>query len=152
MKILLVQVRGARYAIPATNVVEIIRAVGVSPLPGAPAVVSGIINVRGKLMPVIDPAVRFGQPETPLKASDNFVLVAVPSRTVALRVDIADDLEDIDDDDIKAADSMSASATHGRLAGVATLPDGLVVIYDPAQFLDEAEKAALAEAMAEAAR
>lgn len=138
--------RGSRFGIPAEKVVELIRAVAVSPLPGAPAVISGVINVRGVLTPVIDPAVRFGHAETPVKPSDNFVLVSLPSRTVALRVESADELAEIDDADIKAADSMSPTAR--RLAGVATLPDGLVVIYDPASFLDEAENTALAGALA----
>jgi purine-binding chemotaxis protein CheW len=139
-------VRGSRFGIPSDLVVELIRAVAVSPLPGAPAVISGVINVRGSLTPVIDPAVRFGQKEEPVKPSDNFVLVAMPSRIVALRVDSADDLEEIDGADIRTAESVSSTAT--RLAGVATLADGLVVIYDPASFLDEAENLALADALA----
>ncbi len=150
MNILLVQVRGSRFGIPVDNVIELIRAVAVSPLPGAPPVVSGVINVRGSLTPVIDPAVRFGHPEIPIKPTDNFVLVALPSRTVALRVDSADDLTTIDDAGISDAQSLSASARH--LAGVATMPDGLVVIYDPATFLAEAEDAALSEALDSASR
>ncbi len=149
MNVLVVQVRGSRFGIPADLVVELIRAVAISPLPGAPPVISGIINVRGSLTPVIDPAVRFGQQEQAVKPSDNFVLVAMPSRIVALRVDIANDLEEIDDADIKTAESVSSTAT--RLAGVATLADGLVVIYDPASFLDEAENMALGNALALAA-
>jgi len=145
VNILHVIVRGSRFGIPAASVVELIRAVEVSPLPGAPQVVSGVINVRGKLTAVIDPAVRFGHPETPVKPSDNFVLVSIPSRTVALRVDSADDLIEISDADIETAESVSSNAR--RLAGVATLPDGLVVIYDPEKFLDEAESSALADAL-----
>lgn len=148
MNIVLVMVRGSRYGIPAASVVELIRAVAVSPLPGAPSVVSGVINVRGSLTAVIDPAVIFGEPETPVKPSDNFVLVSLPSRTVALRVESADELIEVADAEIQAAESVSSSA-H-RLGGVATLPDGLVVIYDPAKFLDEAQSFALAGALASA--
>ncbi|MEP6506990.1 MAG: chemotaxis protein CheW [Gemmatimonadales bacterium] len=148
MNIVLIQVRGSRFGIPAASVVELIRAVAVSPLPGAPKVVSGVINVRGSLTAVIDPAVVFGHPEVPVKSSDNFVLVSIPSRTVGLRVESADELVEIADADIQAASSVSSSA-H-RLGGVATLPDGLLVIYDPAKFLDEAEGIALADALASA--
>lgn len=148
MNIVLVQVRGTRFGIPAANVVELIRAVAISPLPGAPDVVSGVVNVRGILTAVIDPAVVFGHPETPVKISDNFVLVSIPSRTVALRVESVDEIIEVADADIQAAASVSATAQ--RLGGVATLPDGLVVIYDPAKFLDEAEGISLAEALATA--
>lgn len=148
MNIVLIQVRGSRFGIPAANVVELIRAVAVSPLPGAPHGVSGVINVRGTLTAVIDPAVVFGHPQTPVKSSDNFVLVSIPSRTVALRVESADELIEVEDADIQAAGSVASSA-H-RLGGVATLPDGLVVIYDPAKFLDEAESVTLSDALASA--
>ncbi|MEO5904487.1 MAG: chemotaxis protein CheW [Gemmatimonadaceae bacterium] len=148
MNIVLVLVRGSRFGIPASSVVELIRAVAVSPLPGAPKGVSGIINVRGDLIAVIDPAVVFGRPETPVRPSDNFVIVSLPSRMVALRVESADELIEIPDADISAAESVSSSAN--RLGGVATLPDGLVVIYDPAKFLDKAEGIALGNALASA--
>ncbi len=148
MNILLIQIRGSRFGIPAANVVELIRAVAVSPLPGAPDVVSGVINVRGSLTAVIDPAVVFGHAERPVKSSDNFVLVAIPSRTVALRVESAEELIEVADADIQAASSVACSVD--RLGGVATLPDGLVVIYDPARFLDDAESFALSDALASA--
>lgn len=148
MNIVLIQVRGSRYGIPAANVVELIRAVAISPLPGALHVVSGVINVRGVLTAVIDPAVVFGYPETPVKTSDNFVLVSIPSRIVALRVESADELIEVPDADIQAGESI-ASSTH-RLGGVARLPDGLIVIYDPAKFLDQAESVALSDALATA--
>lgn len=148
VNIVLIQVRGSRYALPAANVVELLRSVAISPLPGAPDVVSGVINVRGVLTAVIDPAVVFGHPETPVKTSDNFVLVSIPSRIVALRVESADELVEVADADIQAGESISSSA-H-RLGGVATLPDGLIVIYDPAKFLDQAESVALSDALATA--
>ncbi|MEO7367255.1 MAG: chemotaxis protein CheW, partial [Gemmatimonadaceae bacterium] len=107
-----------------------------------------VINVRGSLTAVIDPAVVFGDPEMPVRSSDNFVLVSIPSRTVALRVESADELVEVADGDIQAASAVASSA-H-RLGGVATLPDGLVVIYDPAKFLGEGEGIALADALASA--
>lgn len=145
MNVLLVTVRGAKFGVPADKVVEIIRAVGLSPLPGAPAVISGVINVRGSITPVLDPAVRFGHAENPVRPEDNFVLIETPSRTIALRVESADELTEIADEDVRNASAISSTAR--RLAGVATLPDGLVVIYDPASFLDEAENEALAGAL-----
>lgn len=149
MQILAVRVRGERFGLLSKNVVEIFRAVAVSQLPGSPAVISGVINVRGDTVVVIDPAVRFGSPETPVKPNDNFVLVNTASRTVAIRVDIAEDLVEIDDDALTSA--SSTSATLDRVHGVAAMPDGALVIYDVAAFLTQAEDEALARALAVAA-
>src|SRR5665647_92143 len=149
MQVIVVRVRGETFGLPAEHVVEIIRAVAVSPLPGSPAVISGVINVRGNPVVVIDPAVRFGKAEAPVKPDDNFVLVNTTTRTIAVRVDIAEDLIDIDDDALTTA--KSASATLDKLHGVAAMPDGALVIYDVAAFLTQAEDEALEEALARAA-
>ncbi len=141
----MVRVRGEAYGLPAAGVLEIVRAVAISPLPGSPPVISGVINVRGETVVVIDPAVRFGNAEKPVKPDDNFVLIKTATRTIAVRVDIADDLLEIDDDVMTKA--QSASPTLDKLHGVAAMPDGPLVIYDIAAFLTQAEDEAIAEAL-----
>jgi purine-binding chemotaxis protein CheW len=149
MQVVVVRVRGETFGLPAQHVVEIIRAVAVSPLPGSPPVISGVINVRGVTVVVIDPAVRFGKPEIPVKPDDNFVLVATPTRTIAVRVELAEDLVDIDDNTITAA--KSASSAVDMIRGVAAMPDGALVIYDVGAFLTQAEDEAIARALANTA-
>ena len=149
MQVIAVRVRGEIFGLPARNVTEIIRAVAVSPLPGSPAVISGVINVRGSTVVVIDPAVRFGKPETPVKPDDNFVLVTTAARQIAVRVDIAEDIIDIDDDTFTAAKSASPAAE--RILGIAAMPDGALVIYDTDAFLSQAENESIEQALASAA-
>lgn len=146
MQVIIVRVRGETFGLPAQNVMEIIRAVAVSPLPGSPTVISGVINVRGNTVVVIDPAVRFGKAETPVKPDDNFVLVSTFTRTIAVRVEIAEDLVEIDDATISAA--KSASSAVDKIHGVAAMPDGALVIYDVAAFLTQAEDEATGQALA----
>jgi Chemotaxis signal transduction protein len=146
MQLVTVRVRGQGFAVPAQNVVEIIRAVAVSPLPGSPTVISGVINVRGSTVVVIDPAVRFGKAEAPVRPDDNFVLVATPTRTSAVSGEIAEDLIDVDDATIGAA--KSASSAVDMIHGVAAMPDGALVIYDVAAFLTQAEDQATEQALA----
>ncbi len=145
----MVRVRGESFGIPTSEVIEVIRAVAVSPLPGAPTVISGVINVRGDLVVVIDPAVRFGHEETSVTPDDNFVLVKAGERTIAIRVEAADDLTKIDEDSLTAA--KAASPTLEKLHGIAAMPDGPLVIYDVAAFLTQAEEEATEEALTAAA-
>ncbi|MEO8561278.1 MAG: chemotaxis protein CheW, partial [bacterium] len=49
-----VRLGGATIGLPAAAVREIVRAVAITPLPGAPDIVEGAVNVRGRLVPVID--------------------------------------------------------------------------------------------------
>ena len=145
MQVVVVRVRGETFGLPAQNVAEIIRAVAVSPLPGSPPVISGVVNVRGSTVVVIDPAVRFGKAETPVKPDDNFVLVATSTRTIAVRVEIAEDLIEIDDATIAAA--KSASSAVDKIQGIAAMPDGALVIYDVGAFLTQAEDEATEKAL-----
>ena len=146
MQIVLVRVRGEAFGLPASNVVEIVRAVAVSPLPGSPSVISGVINVRGNTVVVIDPAVRFGKAEAPVRPDDNFVLVDTATRTLAIRVELAEDLIEVDDAAITAAKLASSSVE--KIHGVAAMPDGALVIYDVSAFLSQAEDDAVAQALA----
>jgi len=139
--ILQVSVRGEWVGIPAAAVIEVLRAVAVTPLPGAPEVISGVINVRGEMVVVIDPAVRFGKPERSIRPDDNFVLVSTPVRNIAIRVDVAEDLLEIDESVITTA--VEASKSLQKLHGIASTPDGALVIYDVAAFLSQAEDEAI---------
>src|SRR5215468_9466258 len=87
MDVLLFELAGARLAVPASHVIEVVRAVAIDLLPGAPAVVSGVINVRGEVMPVIDMRARFGLLARPPLPEDYFIAVQSGPHRVVLHID-----------------------------------------------------------------
>ena len=89
---LLFTLEGQRYALPAEDVRELVRAVRLTPLPRAPDVVEGLLNLRGELLPVLDLRRRFRLPPRPLSPSDHFIVAQAGPRRVALRVDRAEGL------------------------------------------------------------
>lgn len=134
-----------RYGIASETVSEIIRAVAITPLPGSPAVVEGIIDVRGAIVPVFDLRARFALPAKPLEPSDQFILVRTSARTAALHVDQVVELLDVDNHSV--SDSNRQLPHSASIAGVATLPDGLVLIHDVDTFLSAAESDTLQSAL-----
>jgi purine-binding chemotaxis protein CheW len=56
------KVAGAEYAIPASEVLQMESYTGATPVPGAPAHVAGLMQVRGRVVPVVDARARFGLP------------------------------------------------------------------------------------------
>jgi purine-binding chemotaxis protein CheW len=76
-----------RFALPLEVVDRVVRAVEIVPLPGAPLMVSGVINVHGEILPVINLRVRCGLPDREIDLDDQFIIAHTPSRTVALHVD-----------------------------------------------------------------
>lgn len=145
MQLLLTQIGDHRYGLPETGIVELLRAVAITPLPKAPAIVEGVINVRGNLVSVLDIRARFRLPPKALDPADHFVVARAGPRKVALRVDAALDLVDVPEGDIDAAEPVSSGAT--LLAGIAKLPNGLVLIHNLEAFLSQAEAEALDCAM-----
>lgn len=148
MRFLLFTIDSTRYAIAADAVAEMVRAVAVTALPGAPAVIEGIIDVRGSVVPVFDMRVRFGAPRRRVTPEDHFVLVRATGRTVALHVDTVLDLVDIDTNAIAGAGAQLPSTQY--IAGVALMPDGLALIHDVDTFLSSAERETLEVALDEA--
>jgi purine-binding chemotaxis protein CheW len=145
VRLLLFVIDDVQYAVRSEVVAEMIRAVAVTPLPNAPSVIEGIIDVRGRIAPVFDLRLRFGRPSRPVAASDHFILVRATSRLVALHVDRVLDLVDVDDSAVDAIGSQLSSVAH--VAGVALLPDGMALIHDVDTFLSAAESDTLAAAL-----
>lgn len=146
MRFVVFTIDSARYAIVAETVLEMVRAVAVTTLPGAPVAVAGIINVRGAVVPVFDMRLRFGAPQRRVAPEDHFVLVSATGRTVALHVDTILDLADIDAEAVTNATATLPSTKY--IGGAAPMPDGLVLIHDVDTFLSRVEAETLENALA----
>jgi purine-binding chemotaxis protein CheW len=141
---LLFELAGSRMALVAELVSEVVRAVAIEPLPKAPNVVSGVINLRGSLTPVIDLRRRLGLPAKPLSPEDHFIVADCGPRRVALHVDRAVDLMSIRD---QVIEPLAAEASSPYVAGAVALADGVLMIYDLATFLSTSEASELSHAL-----
>ena len=148
LQLLCVDVAGNRCALPVDAVVEIHPAVQLVPLLDAPEVVVGMVNRRGRALPVLDLRRRLGLPPRPLQAADRLVVLRLPDRDVAMVVDAAVDVVTVEAETIDTAVARSTEAV--RTQGVAVLPDGLLVVLDVAAFLSCTESAELDEALQQA--
>lgn len=147
MEVLVFELAGCRYGLPLEAVREVVRAVEVTAFPGAPAVVKGLINVRGTVQPVFDVLRRFGHEPKPVEPEDHFVLALTMEREVVLHVHQVWELIEIDAGHLE---DLEGVVVESRLvAGVAKLPDGLMVIHDLEVFLTNVEAATLDAAMSD---
>jgi purine-binding chemotaxis protein CheW len=149
VELLAFEAGGARFGIEMGTVREVLRAVFITPLPGAPPVVEGIIDVRGTVVPVYDLRARFGLPIRPLHPDHRLITAWTGDRLIALHCERTDWLVSVPATAMERSGAVSLG--DRRLAGVAKLPDGIILITDLPAFLDDAERAALDAALAAAA-
>jgi purine-binding chemotaxis protein CheW len=134
-----------RYALPLTAVDRIVRAVHVTPMPRAPGIVLGAIDVQGRVLPVFNIRRRFGLPERTVGPADHFLIAHTALRCVVLVIDSAQGVIEHAAKDATEAANIARDFEH--IHGVIQLDDGLVLIHDLEHFLSPDEARVLDEAM-----
>ena len=106
--VLAVTARGVRYGIPVQQVREVIRPDRITPVPGAPSLVWGIVNVRGAVVTVLDLAVLLGAPRGATWGS--VVLLEQGNRCMGLAVDTVLDVRSGDAPDGDSGKSQTTTS------------------------------------------
>lgn len=136
-----------RYALRLEAVERAVRAVGVTPLPKAPNIVLGIVNVQGSIMPVVSLRRRFQYTDREIEPEDQFVIAATSKRRLALVVDAVETVIQLSEEEVTQAESILSNLDY--IEGVVKLQDGLVLIHDLARLLSLEEEEALERVLAE---
>jgi purine-binding chemotaxis protein CheW len=130
---------GAELALPANTVVQMESFTGATPVPGALPYVKGIVQIRGRVVPVIDLRVRFGGPPTVITEMTRLVVGRHGERTVALLVDTAREVVMLAPSSIKPAPRIVDGQAAGFVRGIAQTADRVLMILDFAKVIGEAE-------------
>ena len=133
-----------RYALRLSAVERVLRAVEVTPLPEAPEIVEGAINVQGLITPVINLRKRFDLPAQDLSLNDRFIIARTSRRIVALRVDSVSGVVEPSEQEIIPAEAV---LPDGHIEGVIKGKDGLILITHLDQFLSLEEEERLHHAI-----
>jgi purine-binding chemotaxis protein CheW len=135
-----------RYALHLSAVERTIRMVAITPLPRAPEIVTGVINVQGRVVPVLNIRRRFRLPERGAGLGDQLLIARAGQRTVALVVDDVRGIIDGAEHQPVAPDAIVPGLEH--VTGVVKLDDGMLLIHDLDRFLSLDEERELAAALA----
>jgi purine-binding chemotaxis protein CheW len=104
--VVIFEVAAQRFGLPLARVEQALRIVEITPLPRAPAVVAGVVNVRGSVIPAIDMRHRFQLPRRASLLSDQLLVVDSQVRRLALWVDAVNGVVDYRDEDFIASESV----------------------------------------------
>ena len=133
------------YALLLPTVVRVIHAVEVRRIPKAPEIISGIINVQGQIIPVVDIRKRFGLAVRETDPDDRMIIADTGKRKVAMFVDTVTGIKSLATRQFVNSKEALPFAEH--LRGVAKIDDELILIYDLEQFLSLDEEKELEQAL-----
>ena len=133
-KHLIFQLEERGYGIPILTVNEIIGIMDITPIPKAPQFIKGIINLRGKIIPVMDLRLKFGMPEKDYDEQTCIIIVNVryesTIRQIGVVVDIVSEVVDIPASEIEAPPKYSTHDESDFLNGIGKIKDKVVMLLD----------------------
>jgi purine-binding chemotaxis protein CheW len=138
---------GQRYAVSVERVVEILAAVALAPIPDAPPFVLGMMNCRGKLVPVIDLAARIrARPAPHLRATGHILVVRLSDGPLGCLVDRVVDVRDVGPEAWLRTDQIAPTDVPlplGLLDGALKRADGAEAVIDLGRVLTADERVLL---------
>ncbi len=125
------------YGIEIQNVVEIIEMQHITKIPHVPPYIKGIINVRSKVVPIVDIRTRFGKPEIPYTSRTCIIIVTMDDISVGIIVDRVADVEDIHSGDISATPEARNVNTNAFIQYMIRSGDVVKLILDVEELLGD---------------
>ncbi|HUN87567.1 MAG TPA: chemotaxis protein CheW [Terriglobales bacterium] len=127
------------FGVPITCVHEIVRVPEITNVPDAPEFVEGVINLRGKIVSVVDLRKRFGETQIDPHKKNRVIVVESDNKLVGLIVDSASEVLRIPHTDIEPPPSVLQSAESSYVTGVGKLQNRLIILVDLQRVLQRGE-------------
>ncbi len=138
-KVIVYQLEDEEYAVSVEHVGAIEKVLPITRVPNTPGFVKGVINLRGIVTPVIDLKERFYHKSTEFTEQTRIIIVSLEDITVGLIVDSANDVIDIQPDDIEPSPEAIGSVVVDYISGVIKLEERLLILLDLQKILSKAE-------------
>jgi purine-binding chemotaxis protein CheW len=129
------------YGVPITSLHEIVRVPEITAVPDAPEFVEGVINLRGKIVSVIDLRKRLGEKKITSTRKNRILVVEHNGRLSGLIVDSASEVLKIPTADVEASPNMLHESELNCVTGLGKYNGRLIVLLDMGRLLDLGIKA-----------
>ena len=134
------------FGVRIGSVREIVRVPEITSVPSAPETVEGVINLRGKIIPVMDLRKRFGHVDIQPDKKNRILVVELDNKLIGLIVNAASEVLKIPPSEIEAPGSVFAEGESSYVTGVGKLRGRLIILLDVSKLLHKQEVKRLEEA------
>jgi purine-binding chemotaxis protein CheW len=129
------QVGRETYGVPITSLHEIVRVPEITAVPDAPDYLEGVINLRGKIVSVMDLRKRFGEKNAAVKKNNRILVVEHSGRLAGLIVDSASEVLKIPADAVEPPPAVFQEGGLNCVTGLGKVNGRLVVLLDMSKLL-----------------
>ena len=136
------------FGVPISLVHEIVRVPEITAVPEAPAYVEGVINLRGKIVSIVDLRKRFGEKDIVQNKKNRILVVEVEKKMVGLIVDAASEVLRMSSDDVDNPPNVFEEGELNYVTGVGKLKDRLIILVELHKILQKGELKRLGEVAA----
>ncbi len=133
-----------RYGVNVMQVQEVLRVIEITPVPGAPEYVLGIINLRGNVVTVIDTRQRFHLPPREMDDATRIVIMETENQVVGILVDSVAEVVELRASEIGAAPNVGNEESVRFIQGVSSLKGELLILIDLNNLFSDEQKRELA--------
>jgi purine-binding chemotaxis protein CheW len=130
-------IQDEEYAVNITHVTEIVGIQKISEVPDVPAFIKGVINLRGKVIPVMDVRLRFGLPWREYDDRTTIIVLELNGAPTGLMVDRVNDVTAIPEGQIDPPPRWRNNGTQGVIKGLGKQDNRVSVILDVGRLLYE---------------
>jgi purine-binding chemotaxis protein CheW len=127
------------FGLPISIVREIVRVPEITSVPNAPDYIEGVINLRGRIIPIVDMRKRFAEKVTERSKKNRIVVVELEGRYVGLLVNSASEVLRIPPSEIEAPHNVFQEGELNYITGVGKLRGRLVILLDINRILQRGE-------------
>jgi len=139
-------IQNEEFGVDILKVQEIIRPMDITRVPNAPTFVEGVINLRGRIVPIVDLRARFGLPPRAQDKDTRIVVVELHEQVTGFMMDAVKEVIRVDEDVIEPPPELAIGVDTEYLKGVAKLDDRLLILLDLEEVLSDDELHAVAAA------
>ncbi len=131
------KVAGVEYALPADDVIQMESFNGATAVPGTRPYVAGVVQIRGKVVALIDLRTRFGLPPIERSLESRVLVARFQDRTVGLLVDSAREVVKLDLAALQPPPEMIAHEANGLLKAIAQVGPRMLLVLDFSKVIGE---------------
>jgi purine-binding chemotaxis protein CheW len=127
------------FGVPVSSVREINRMTDITPVPRTPEFISGVMNLRGKIVPVVDLRIKLGLGSQSATRNTCIVVIESESRLMGVIVDAVSSVIELQASQIEPAPSLGDTERYRYLIGMGKVEQDLVILLDVAATLSPQE-------------